>query len=75
MQPAFEVAEQHGNGLDALLVGKVLYALLLNLVGRDAVSALLLGFEVQLYDSERKLRNSVDMNLLRKIWLDRLRCV
>ena len=32
VQAAFEVAEQHGHGLDALLVGQVLEALFLDLV-------------------------------------------
>ncbi len=49
VQAAFEVAEQHGDGLDPLLVGQVLQALFLNLVGGNALPALLLGLQVQLF--------------------------
>ena len=49
MQTAFEVAEQHGQGLDALLVGQVLQPLFLNLVRSHAVQALLLRLQIQLF--------------------------
>ena len=38
VQAAFEVAEEHGHGLDALLVGQILEALFLNLVERRRAS-------------------------------------
>ena len=50
VQAAFEVAEAHGDRLDALLVGQVLHALLAELVGLLAVEALLLGLEVHLLE-------------------------
>jgi hypothetical protein len=49
VQPAFEVAEQQGYGLDAFLVRQVLEALLLNLVNRDAAHPLLLGMQIQFF--------------------------
>src|SRR5437899_12969451 len=49
MQAALKVAEQHRDGLDALLVCKVLDPVFLNLVRRDAVLALLFRFQVQLF--------------------------
>ncbi len=49
VQPAFEVAEQQGHGLDSLLVRQVLEALLLNLVYRNACHPLLLGTQVQFF--------------------------
>ena len=49
VQAAFEVAEEHGDSLDALFVGKVLDALFLNGVRGHAVEALLLGLEIQLF--------------------------
>ena len=36
VQPAFQVAEQHGHGLDALLIGQITDPLFLNLMRRDA---------------------------------------
>ena len=72
MQAAFEVAEQHGDGLDALLVGEVLEPLFLDLVHGNAVLALLLGAQVQVFKfvvaEARKLRSSVDMDLLAVTW-------
>ena len=50
MQAAFEVAEENGDGLDAFFVGEVFDALFLNLVRRDALHALVLGLEVQLFE-------------------------
>ena len=47
MQPALEVGEAHGDGLDVLLALEVLDALLLELLGVDAVEALGLGLEVE----------------------------
>ena len=68
MQPAFEIAEQHGDGLDALLVGEIFQALFLDFVGSDAVLALLFGLQIQLFQfvigNARKLRSSFDMDLL-----------
>jgi hypothetical protein len=49
VQAAFEVAEQHGDGLDPLLVGQVLQALFANLVGRGAAGAIGLGCQVELF--------------------------
>src|SRR5713101_329577 len=48
VQPAFEVAEQHGHGLETLFVRQILDAFFLNLVRGDTVLALLLGFQIQL---------------------------
>ncbi len=48
VEPAFQVAEQDRDGLDALLVRQVLEALLLNHMHRNAVHPLLLGREIQL---------------------------
>ena len=50
VQTAFQVAEEHGDGFDALLVGEVLDALFLNLVRRKAILALFLGFQVELFE-------------------------
>ncbi len=50
VQAAFEVAEQHGDRLDALLVGQVLQALLLDLMQGDAVLALLFGAQIQVFE-------------------------
>ena len=50
VQPAFEIAEEHGHRLDALLVGQILEPLFAELVGRNTVPALLLGREVQLFE-------------------------
>ena len=49
MQAAFEVAEEHGHGLDALFVGEILEPLFLNLVGSHAVEPLLLRLQIQLF--------------------------
>ena len=49
VQPAFEIAEEHGHGLDPLFVGQVFQALFLDLVGCDAVPALLLRLEIQFF--------------------------
>jgi hypothetical protein len=50
VHPALEIGEAHRDGLDALLVGQVLLALLADLVGLDAIEALLLGGEVALFE-------------------------
>ena len=49
VQAAFQVAEQDGDRLDALLVRQVLEALLLDLVRGRPLLALLLGLQVQLF--------------------------
>ena len=49
VQAAFQVAEQHGDGLDALLVGQILQALFLDFVQGNALLALLFGVQVQLF--------------------------
>ena len=50
VQPAFEVAEQHRNRLDAALVGQVLETLFLDDIGSNALPALLLGLQVQVLE-------------------------
>jgi len=50
VQPAFEIAEEHRHGFDALLVAEILETLLLDLVGRDAILALLFGGEIQFFE-------------------------
>ena len=47
MQPAFEVAEEHGHGLDALLVSEVLDPVFLDLFRRDALFPLFFGLKIQ----------------------------
>ena len=54
VQAALKVGEQHGHGLDALLVGQVLQPLFANLVGRHAVGAVGLGFQVQFLPAPRR---------------------
>ena len=49
VQSAFEVAEQDGDGLDALLVGEIAQTLFLDLIKAHAGLALLFGFEIQLF--------------------------
>jgi hypothetical protein len=49
VQPAFEVAEEHRDCLDAAFVGEVLEPIFLNRVGRNAVEALLFGLQIQLF--------------------------
>ena len=49
VQPAFEIAEEHGHGLDPLLVGQILQPLFLDLVDGDAVPALLLRLQIQFF--------------------------
>ena len=49
VQPAFEIAEEHGHGLDPLFVGQVLEAVFLDLVRCDAVPALLLRLKVEIF--------------------------
>ena len=49
VQSAFEVAEQYGDGLNAFLVSQILQPLFLNLVRRNALHALFLGFKVQFF--------------------------
>ena len=46
VQAAFKVTEEHGHGLDPLLVGQVLQPFLANLVQCNAVSAVGFGFQV-----------------------------
>src|SRR5579872_40868 len=49
VQAAFEVAEKHGHGLDALLVRQVLDPLLLDFVRGGAVLAMLFRLQVQFF--------------------------
>jgi hypothetical protein len=49
VKAAFEVAEQHGDSLDPLLIGQVLQPLLTNLVGRNAIGAVCLGLQVEFF--------------------------
>jgi hypothetical protein len=49
VQAAFQVGEQHGYGLDPLLIGQVLQPLLANLAGRNAIGAVSFGFQVLLF--------------------------
>jgi hypothetical protein len=46
VQAAFEVAEQQGNGFDALLIGQILETAFPDLLDRSALQTLLLGFEI-----------------------------
>src|SRR5260370_41773309 len=48
VQAAFEVAEQHGHGFDALFIRQILEAFFLNLVFGNSFLTLLLGFQIQL---------------------------
>src|SRR5579859_4416997 len=49
MQPAFKIAEEHGYGLDALLIGQILEPGFLDLVHGNAIFALLLRLQVQVF--------------------------
>jgi len=49
VKAAFEVAEQHSDGLDPLFIGQVFQPLLADLVGRRAVGAVCLGCQVKLF--------------------------
>ncbi len=49
VQPAFKIAEHHGHGLDPLFVGQVLQPLLLDLANWHAGPALLLRFQIQVF--------------------------
>jgi len=49
MEAAFQVAEHHGYGLDPLFVGQVFQPLLLNLPDWHTVPALLLRFQIQVF--------------------------
>jgi hypothetical protein len=68
VEAAFEVAEKDGDGLDALFVGEVLEAVFLNFMDGGAILALLFGLEIEIFElfvgQGKKLRSSVDMNLL-----------
>ncbi|HEX3871933.1 MAG TPA: hypothetical protein VHV77_15920 [Pirellulales bacterium] len=48
MQPAFEVGEEHGDSLDAFVVGEPFQALFLELVDGDALLALFFCLEIEL---------------------------
>jgi hypothetical protein len=50
VQAAFEVAEEHGDGFDALFVREVLEAFFLKFVSGNAILTLLLGFQVQSFE-------------------------
>ncbi len=49
MQPALEIAEQHGHGFDPLLVGQVLQTLFADFVGCNPVGSIGLGSQVELF--------------------------
>ncbi len=49
MQPAFEVAEEHCDRLDVLLVGEILQPLLADLPGRHVAFTLVLGRQVAFF--------------------------
>ena len=49
VQTAFQVAEQHGHGLDSLFLGQVFDALLLNLMDGNTIPALLLRIQIHLF--------------------------
>ena len=49
MQAAFEIAEKNGDRLDPLFIGKVFEPFFPDLVGGDAILALLLGLQIQLF--------------------------
>ena len=49
VKASFEIREQHGDGLDPLLVGQVLQSLLADCVGRGAFCAIGLGCQVELF--------------------------
>ena len=49
VQPAFQVAEEHGDGLDPLLIGQVLDPRLANLVRGNAAGAFGLGSQIELF--------------------------
>src|SRR5262249_1752646 len=48
VEAAFEVAKEHGYGLNALFVSQILEAFLLDFMDRCAIFALLLGVQIQL---------------------------
>ncbi len=50
VEAAFKIAEENGDGLDALVVGKKLQALFLNFVERNALPALIFGFEIEFFE-------------------------
>ena len=69
VQAAFEIAEQHGHGLDALFVGQVLEPLFLNLIEATRLScaasfAFRFSSSSSSYESARKLRSSVGMDIV-----------
>ncbi len=49
MQPAFKIAEQDRDRLDAFFVGQVFEPFLLDLVDSNALTALLLGVQVHIF--------------------------
>ena len=49
VQPAFEIAEQQRYSLDSFLVGQVLETFFLNLSDRNALHALFLGMQIQVF--------------------------
>jgi len=50
VQTAFEVAEQHCDGLDPLLFRQILETLFANLLDWNALAALFLRLQVQIFD-------------------------
>ena len=49
VQPALEIAKEHGHSLDPLLVGQILQPLFLDLVDRDTLTALFLRLQIQFF--------------------------
>src|ERR1700723_1851114 len=50
MEPAFQIAEEHCDGLDPFLVGQILDAFLANLINRHAIHAVRFGFQIQRFE-------------------------
>jgi hypothetical protein len=49
VQAAFEIAEEHADGLDALLIGEISQALFLDFVRRNAIFPLRFGPKIQFF--------------------------
>src|SRR3984893_18226888 len=54
VQADFKIAEKHGDRLDPLFIGQILEPLFLDLVSCDAVPALLLRLQIQLFELARR---------------------
>jgi len=59
MQSTFEVAEEHGDSLDALLVRQILQTGFLNLVVGNAFLAVIFRLEIQLFQLVIREREEV----------------